>query len=191
MNATTHQLAHAINQKLGSVGHCVSYTEEPLATATGCVDQIRELSDLLHGTVLNTLVIIGGNPLIDAPADTPLDLKSDHPSELASIHLSLHENETSHACSWHLPAAHFLESWGDGRAWDGTLTLQQPLILPLFEGKSPIELLAMLSGQPVDSGLPLVRATFDKQFVGATEQDWESALHAGLKTDSAWGVSAI
>lgn len=190
LSAESHQLVHAINQQLGNVGQSISYTEEPLATETGCVDQIRSLSELLQGTVIDTLVIVGGNPLYDAPFDTPLDLKSDEARTLTSIHLSLHDNETSRACTWHLPAAHYLESWGDGSAWNGTYTLQQPLILPMFGGKSSIELLSMLSGQPVDNGLPLVRATFDKQFAldqqstGASQRDWELALHAGLKSDS-------
>ncbi len=185
-SAEAHRLAHAINERLGSVGRCLSYSEEPLATSTACADQMAELSELLQGTVLHTLVIIGGNPLYDGPADTPLDLKSSDTREFTSIHLSLHDNETSRECTWHLPAAHFLESWGDGRAWDGTYTMQQPLILPLLGGKSAIELLAMLLGQPVDSGLPLVRATFDQQFGGATQQDWEQTLHDGLKKDSGY-----
>lgn len=188
LSPVAHQLAHAINAKLGSVGSCVTYSEEPLASQDGCVDQLAHLSELLRGDVLETLVIIGGNPVYDAPSDIPLNLRSDDSRPLTSIHLGLHDNETSQACTWHLPAAHFLECWGDGRAWDGTYTLQQPLILPLFEGKSPIELLGMLSGEPVDDGLTLVRATFDTQFSGATQQDWELALHAGLKSDSAFAL---
>ncbi|WP_372896389.1 TAT-variant-translocated molybdopterin oxidoreductase [Stieleria sp.] len=185
-NAVSHQLAHAINQTIGSVGSAVSYTEEPLARAEGSIEQIAALSELLQGNVLNTLVIIGGNPVYDAPADTPLNLVSDEARPLTSIHLSLHDDETSQACTWHLPMAHFLESWGDGRAWDGSYTLQQPLILPLYDGKSPIELLAMLSGQSAAKSMNLVRATFDKQFDGATQQDWERALHAGVRADSAF-----
>ncbi len=188
LSAHAQHLVHAINAKLGSVGTCVTYTQE---SSSGCVAQISQLSQLLHGNVLNTLVIVGGNPLYDAPADTPLNLKSDESRPLTSIHLSLHDNETSQACTWHLPAAHFLESWGDGRAWDGTYTLQQPLILPLYEGKSPIELLTMFSGQNASNGLPLVRATFDKTFDGASQQDWEVALHAGLKADSSYPRQSV
>ncbi len=185
-SAATHQLVHAINAKLGCVGTCVSYIEEPHASdqSEGCIAQVRQLSELLQGNVLSTLVIVGGNPVYDAPADTPLNLQSDAARPLISIHLSLYDNETSQACTWHLPAAHYLECWGDGQAWDGTYTLQQPLILPLYEGKSPIELLALLSGQPVANGLPLVRGTFDQLFTGGSQQDWEVALHAGLKAGS-------
>jgi molybdopterin-containing oxidoreductase family iron-sulfur binding subunit len=133
--------------------------------------------------VLKTLVIIGGNPLYDAPADTVLNLESTAARPLTSIHLSLHDNETSQFCTWHLPAAHFLESWGDGRAWDGTYSAQQPLILPLFEGKSAIELLALLSGQ-ASAGMGLVRATFDQLFNKTTQRDWELALHSGIHPGS-------
>jgi molybdopterin-containing oxidoreductase family iron-sulfur binding subunit len=188
LGATAHRLAHAINHQIGAVGHGVAYTAEPLAREQGSLEQIADLSDLLQGDVLNTLVIIGGNPLYDAPADAPLNLVSDDRRQLTSIHLSLHDNETSQACTWHLPAAHFLESWGDGLAWDGTYTLQQPLIKPLFDGKSPIELLAMLSGQSATKSLGMVRSTFDKLFEGASQQDWERALHAGVKSDSAFAT---
>lgn len=182
-SVATHQIVHAINAKLSNAGTCVTYTEQD--SAAGQADQIRGLSELLQGNVINTLVIVGGNPIYDAPADTPLNLQSTESRPLTSIHLSLYDNETSQRCTWHLPAAHFLESWGDGRAWDGTYTLQQPLILPLYDGKSPIEFLTLLSGQNVASGLPLVRATFDARFEGATQQDWEVALHTGLQSESA------
>jgi MoCo/4Fe-4S cofactor protein with predicted Tat translocation signal len=186
-DANTHQLIHAINQHLGNTGHTLSYTDEPLAGPSGCVDQIGELSELLRGNVINTLVMVGGNPLYDAPADAPLNIQSSESRQLTSIHLSLHDDETSQACTWHLPAAHFLESWGDGRAWDGTYALQQPLILPLFDGKSPIELQAILS-QSQANGLRLVRSTYEKHFSGSTQQDWEQTLHDGVRVDSQYPV---
>ncbi|MEO8269107.1 MAG: TAT-variant-translocated molybdopterin oxidoreductase, partial [Aureliella sp.] len=183
LSPQTQYLVHAINAKLGNVGTCVTYIEE---SGRECLSQIGQLSELLQGNVLNTLVIVGGNPSYDAPADIPLNLKSDESRPLTSIHLSLHDNETSHACTWHLPASHFLESWGDGRAWDGTYTLQQPLILPLYAGKSPIELLAILSGQNAASGLSFVRATFDRTFDSPSQKDWEVALHTGLKANTSY-----
>jgi molybdopterin-containing oxidoreductase family iron-sulfur binding subunit len=182
----THRLIHAINDKLGSVGQTVWYSEEPLARATPGREQMHELSELLQGDVLNTLLIVGGNPVYDAPADLPLNLRSDSARKLVSIHLSLYDNETSQACTWHLPSAHFLECWGDGRAWDGTYTLQQPLILPLYDGKSPIELLALLSDQPTTNGLELVRATYEGLFPAAGQRGWELALHDGVQANSAF-----
>ncbi len=190
-SSETHRLVYAINAQLGCVGTCVAYVDDNSGVRSGCVEQIEELSELLQGNVINTVVILGGNPVYDGPADLPLKLTSDESGQLTSIHLSLHDNETSRECTWHIPAAHYLECWGDGRAWDGTYTLQQPLILPLYEGKSPIEFLSSLSGQRAANGMSLVRKTFDGLFTNSTQQDWELALHAGLKTDSGYVVQKV
>jgi molybdopterin-containing oxidoreductase family iron-sulfur binding subunit len=104
-----------INARLGSVGSTIQYTQEPLADSEprGYMASIRELSDLLQGNVIQTLVMLGGNPLYDGPADAPLNLSSTPARPLVSIHLSTHDNETSKACTWHLPAAcpGVLERW--------------------------------------------------------------------------------
>jgi Fe-S-cluster-containing dehydrogenase component len=178
-----HRLAHAINHFLGNLEQTIGFTEEPQATPAGEMESIRQLSRLLEGNVLDSLVILGGNPVYDCPADIRLNLASTPSRPLNTIHLTVSENETSQSCQWSLPAAHFLECWGDGRAWDGTWSIQQPLILPLFGGKSPIELLSMVAGK-MPSGLSLVRATFDKQFPQAGQKGWEKALHDGLVADS-------
>jgi molybdopterin-containing oxidoreductase family iron-sulfur binding subunit len=106
---------------------------------------------------VQTLLVLGGNPVYDAPADIRFaELLSRVPN---AVHLSLHDDETSRACRWHLPQAHQFESWGDGRAWDGTFTLQQPLIEPLYGGRSPIEVAAgLLDAVPV-GGWEIVRDT--------------------------------
>jgi len=98
--------------------------------------------------------------LLRYPLPTPpeLELEKLIAAVPNSIHLSLHRNETSLACAWHLPRAHYLESWGDARAYDGTVSLQQPLIEPLFGGVSAIELLAMLTDGKWTPGRQLVRA---------------------------------
>ena len=191
-SAQSHHLVHAINQRLGSIGSCVTYTEEPLASQAvgGCVESIRQLHELLLGNVFKTLVIIGGNPVYDAPADLALDLNSTASRPLVSMHLSLDDNETSQACTWHLPAAHALESWGDGRAWDGTYTLQQPLILPLFEGKSPLELLSFIGGKSLGDTRVLVRETYAQLFTKANAKDWEVALHDGVQVGSGYAIVA-
>lgn len=186
MSPAAHQLIHAINDRLGSAGVCVHYTPEPMAedAPDGCVASIRRLSDLLQGDVIQTLVILGGNPAYDAPADAKLNLESTPLRPLVSIHLSLHDNETSKACTWHVPAAHALETWSDGLAWDGTYTLGQPLILPLFGGKSPLELLSLVAGKPADSTMSLVRETYSQLFPKAGARGWEAALHDGLQPGS-------
>ncbi|MEX1027608.1 MAG: 4Fe-4S dicluster domain-containing protein [Candidatus Paceibacterota bacterium] len=193
LSPRAHQWVHAINARLGNVGTCIRYTKEPLAddAPDGYVASIRELSDLLQGNVIQTLVIVGGNPVYDGPADTPLDLSSTLERPLISIHLSSHDNETSQACTWHLPAAHALETWSDGLAWDGTHTLGQPLILPLFGGKSSLELLSLLAGKPTDDTRSLIRDTFGKRFPDAGAKGWEVAIHDGFHADSRFAIESV
>lgn len=190
LSPAAHQWIHAINDRLGSAGVCVHYTPEPMAedAPDGCVASIRQLSELLQGNVLQTLVILGGNPVYDAPADATLNLESTPARPLVSMHLSLHDNETSRACTWHIPAAHALETWNDGLAWDGTYTLGQPLILPLFDGKSPLELLALIAGKPALGAMSLVRETFSQRFPEAGAKGWELALHDGMHKGSQFEV---
>jgi molybdopterin-containing oxidoreductase family iron-sulfur binding subunit len=182
----SQQLVHAINFQLGNQATSIRYTEEPLAVDApeGCLASIGELSDLLQGNVLQTLVILGGNPVYDAPSDAPLDLSSTAQRPLTTIHLSSHDNETSQRCTWHVPMAHGLEAWSDGQAWDGTYTIGQPLIEPLFEGKSAIELLSLIVGKPSSDMRSVVRTTFDALFPTAGQKGWEVALHDGVHAGS-------
>lgn len=181
LSTTANEWIHRINARLQNTNNCIAYSEEPLAelAAQGYLASIRELSELLQGNVIRSLVILGGNPVYDAPADAPLDLTSTEQRPLLSIHLSSYDNETSRLCSWHLPLAHGLECWTDGLSWDGTYTLGQPLIEPIFGGKSTIEMLGLLAGvDPVDARTEL-RTTFDKFFADAGNLGWERALHDG------------
>ncbi len=176
------QLVHAINDRIGAVGACATYMQEPQCddAQDGYLGSIRQLSELLQGNVLQTLLILDGNPVYDAPADTPLDLRSTSTRPLVSIHLSLHDNETSRACTWHVPAAHRLECWSDGQAWDGTYTLGQPLILPLCGGKSSLGFLSLVAGKVADASRSLVKKTFFQLFPKAGAKGWELALHNGV-----------
>ena len=144
-------LGHAINEQYGSVGEKGThhYVADPAADGPTAVEQIKQLTaDMASGKV-KTLLILGGNPVYDAPADLRFEVA------LAKVpfsaHLSYYDDETSAACMWHLNAAHYLESWGDARAWDGTLSVVQPLILPIFGGQTPAEVLALVSGDPLAS----------------------------------------
>ncbi|MCA9125751.1 MAG: TAT-variant-translocated molybdopterin oxidoreductase [Planctomycetales bacterium] len=183
-----HQWISVINAALGNTGGALRYTEEPLSElATEDYGQsIRQLSQLLEGNVIQTLVILGGNPLYDGPADAPLNLANTTERPLVSIHLSSHDNETSQACTWHIPLAHGLETWADGRSWDGTYTLGQPLIEPLFGGKSPVEMLALISGQDGTNVRTEVRKTFDSLFSSAGNKGWEQAIHDGFQSGSSF-----
>jgi molybdopterin-containing oxidoreductase family iron-sulfur binding subunit len=157
-DAATHAIAAAINEKLGAVGNTVVYVD---ASASGPAAQIKQLGEALAAGAIDTLVILGGNPAYDAPADVDFAGKMSKAGEV--VHFSFYANETSksNACTWHVPSSHSLESWADGRAIDGTIVPQQPLILPLMDsaqgGRNALELLATLTGDEVSSSYEIVR----------------------------------
>jgi molybdopterin-containing oxidoreductase family iron-sulfur binding subunit len=138
----------------------------------------------MAGGEVQTLLILGGNPAYTAPSDLGFaELLAKVPN---SIHLSLHDDETSRLCAWHLPRAHPLEAWGDGRAWDGSLTMQQPLIAPLYGGRSVIEVVATVLGESDAKGYELVRERVRGDFAGLDfEKHWRRLLHDGVQADTA------
>ncbi len=173
--AEVHALAHRLNALLGNVGRTVFYTEDANASETSDVAALKALADELNGGKVDTLLILGGNPVFNAPAD--LAFGDALAKAKTSIHLSLYEDETSERSSWHLPAAHYLESWGDALAWDGTVSIVQPLIAPLHGGKSSLELVAQLAGTAEPNALELVKASHPEI---AAEHAWRKALASGL-----------
>ncbi|MEM8712114.1 MAG: 4Fe-4S dicluster domain-containing protein, partial [Planctomycetota bacterium] len=154
----------------------VSYAEEPLAG--GMNESLKALvADMNSGNV-NTLLMLEGNPVYDAPVD--LQFAEALEKVKTTAHLSLYRNETSVVCDWHLNAAHWLAAWGDARSWDGTVHLAQPAINPLFGGYSSIDLCSILAGRDLN-GREEVRATFDElELAGASEARFRQALHDGL-----------
>ncbi len=193
--ARSHGLAVAINQFLGNVGGPVAFVEESIANQGPCGKDIQELSAALESGEIKTLLILGGNPAYDAPSDARIKIPQG--KALTSIHLSLFFNETSAECTWHVPMAHWLESWGDGRAWDGTYSVRQPLILPLFDGKTATEMLAVMGRAVTTHGRDLVRETCKQQrFLPADndaqfEQAWEALLHDGVLDRSAFTPAKV
>lgn len=131
-SAQVHALAAAINAKIGAVGKTVVYYEDASFDRPSHLAAIAALAKEIEAGKISTLVILGGNPAYDAPADLGLDKLL--AKAATTIHLSLYEDETSKLCKWHLPRAHYLESWGDARAYDGTASVTQPLIEPLYGG---------------------------------------------------------
>ncbi len=180
-----HALAAVLNEGLGAVGATLHYTEDPMPERPTHSQAITDLAAMMSTGSVETLFIIGGNPAYDAPADLGFgDLLAKVPN---SIHLSAYNDETSTRCSWHLPRAHSLEAWGDGRAWDGTLVLQQPLIEPLYGGRSSLELVASLLGEASPSGHDIVRETAKSSLDGADfETTWKRALHDGVVEGTGW-----
>jgi len=157
-----HAMAHAMNNALGNVGKTVFYTD-PLEVNP--VDQRQSLQDLvndLDAGRVELLVIIGGNPAYNTPADLKLDFERLKKAKLR-VHLSEYKDETSELCHWHVPAAHYLESWGDARSYDGTVSIIQPLIEPLYDGKTALELLAVFSEQYDRKPYDIVRAFWQQE----------------------------
>ena len=141
-----HALAHAMTAALGGIGSTVTYSR-PVTDPESNVDSIRELAHDLDGGGVEVLVILGGNPVYDAPAD--LEFARRLAKVPMSVHWSLDEDETASKCRWHVPASHPLESWSDLRAWDGTTSIVQPLIAPLYDTRSAHELIGTITGSPM------------------------------------------
>ena len=160
--AAIHAMVAVLNAKLSAAGKTVVYYADPEPGRVPHTSAIAMLAGEMKAGAVKELLIIGGNPVYDAPADLGFAVAlAKLPN---SMHLSTHDDETSQACQWQLPRANYLEAWGDARTFDGTVSVAQPMIAPLFEGKSTIELLALILGQtpesePAADGYGIVRRT--------------------------------
>ncbi|MGA8867732.1 MAG: TAT-variant-translocated molybdopterin oxidoreductase, partial [Candidatus Sulfotelmatobacter sp.] len=189
---TLHALIHSMNQAFGNVGKTVFYTDRVDANPVNQTESIKDLVTDINAGKVDLLVILGGNPAYDAPADLDFAnvLKSNRIP--LRVHLGLYQNETAELCHWHINQAHELESWGDARAYDGTVSIIQPLIAPLYEGKGALEFVALLSGQSGVSGYDLTRAYWQKQHAGADfEQFWRKSLHDGWIEGTAYAPKSL
>src|ERR1051325_1147680 len=145
---------------------------------------IVELARALRAGQVETLVILGGNPAYTAPAD--LDWAAAQRKARSIVRLGYYEDETTPHCDWHLPAAHYLESWGYGLSSDGTLVPIQPLIAPLFGALTELEVLARIGGANVMDSYSIVRQTFATLTqAGDFETLWKKFLHDGFLAKSA------
>jgi molybdopterin-containing oxidoreductase family iron-sulfur binding subunit len=180
-----HAAAHRINAVLGNTGKTVRYTAEPNAERAPHLKAIAELADAMRAGLVKALWILGGNPAYDAPAD--LGFAEALEKVPFSVRLGLYEDETSQRTAWHLPQAHWLESWGDLRAYDGTYSVVQPLIEPLYGGRTAIEVIELLRRERPATGQELVRGVFKRLFGEADwEGRWRQAVHDGLVAQSAF-----
>lgn len=182
--ARVHAAVYALNVALGNVGRTVNFF--PTADENESLEDLKTLAADMEGNKVGMLVVLGGNPAYDAPADLKLAEKIH--AVLSSFTFTSHMSETALASTWAIPRAHELETWGDARSIDGTLAVQQPLILPLHSGKSDIEVLAVLAGEASRKGYDQVRATLRATPLNggkpcgepAFEQLWTKALHRGV-----------
>jgi MoCo/4Fe-4S cofactor protein with predicted Tat translocation signal len=180
--AAVHAAVFALNTHLGNTGTTVSYHETRDA-ALPSVSSLAALVSAMSGGTVQTLVVLGGNPVFDAPTD--LDFAAAMAKVPHSIVLGHSVDETSSQAEWHIPRAHYLESWGDARAVGGTLSVVQPLILPLFGGRTPIEVLGLMVGDKDRPGYDIVRETWNPILgTGEFDSKWNRVLHDGLLSGS-------
>ncbi len=185
--AAVHAVVALINHALGNVGSTVKYVRAFDDVTPAGPKALVELANAINSKQVDTVVILGGNPAFDAPADA--GFAKAIAGATTSIHLSTHIDETSSACTWHIPRTHFLEAWDDARTEDGTYSVVQPLIAPLYDGWSDAEVIRALVGQP-NKPYELVRASFSQAF-GGDERAWKQALHNGFVADSAFAAEAV
>lgn len=192
--AAVHALAHAMNERLGNAGRTVFYTDPVEAFPTNQNQSLRQLVDDMNNARVEMLVILGGNPVYTAPADTDFAAalqrigrpRPDGTTQGMSVHLSQFVDETSSVVSWHVPMAHWLESWSDARTFDGTASIVQPLIEPLYGGRTAHEILTLFTDQLDQEPYETVRSFWQRQRPGIDmEQFFREALIRGTIPNTA------
>jgi molybdopterin-containing oxidoreductase family iron-sulfur binding subunit len=186
--AFVHALGYAINEKLGSLGAALVMTEPVEANPPAQENSIEALAADMAAGKVGALFIIGGNPVVTAAPDSGFAAAMKDQAKVAlRVRLGQFDDETSELCHWQIPEAHALEAWSDARAFDGTLAVQQPLIAPLYDGKTAHELVQALLGDSTTTGYEIVQASWKAQ-VPATanfEKSWRRIVHDGVLPGSA------
>ncbi len=179
-----HAIVHAINEKLGAFGQTVNHIEPVVSVVQDATNDLKALVDDLNGGKVSTMLIVGCNPVYDAPSDYKFASALAKAKFKATI--GLYDNETAQACDWTVPTTHTLEEWGDAKSFDGTLSIVQPLIAPLFQGKSLIEIFGILAGKPA-AGYDAVKGYWMSAGLikGEFEKEWRNVVHDGLLKGSA------
>jgi molybdopterin-containing oxidoreductase family iron-sulfur binding subunit len=178
LSVQAHAIVHLINERLGNVGRTLSYSAPVAAAPLDAVAALSELVAEMSARKVDALLVLGANPAYTAPADVAFaDAMMLVPFR---VHFSLYDDETSERCHWQLPEAHSLEAWSDALAFDGTATIVQPLIEPLYGGKSAHEMVALLTSRPDRKGRDIVRDHWRSRLSGDFEKSWRKALHDGF-----------
>src|SRR5690242_16740103 len=191
--AEVHALVHAINAALGNVGTTLHYTEPIEAHPVNHLESFRELCSDIDAGKVSALLILGVNPVYTAPHDSDFASKLRFDEKLKGkkietvIHVSPHFDETSQYCDWHIAESHYLETWGDARAFDGTVSVIQPLIAPLYRTHSVHEVLAAFTDKP---GLSAYDAVRDRLKAANPSRDfekfWRKTLNDGVVAGTAF-----
>jgi molybdopterin-containing oxidoreductase family iron-sulfur binding subunit len=175
-----HAIAHMINHKLGADGTTAKHIEPVEVEPTNQAESIRALTEAMEAGDVDLLVMLEVNPVFDAPSDLGFTAALDKVTD--RVHLGFHYDETSEHAHWFIPATHYLESWSDARAFDGTASIVQPLIQPLYSGShSTVEVMAVLLGRTGTPAYDLVRETWEARGLGDNfDTAWRKALHEGV-----------
>jgi MoCo/4Fe-4S cofactor protein with predicted Tat translocation signal len=185
-----HAAAYAINQALGNVGKTVVYTDpvNPMPSIQG--DDLKALVADMNAGKVDWLVILNSNPVYATPAD--LDFESALNKVGTVVHLGSHLDETGELAQWHINNAHYLEMWSDARAYDGTVSIVQPMIDPMYGGHNAHEILQSLLDEPDVSAYDAVRGTWKAQLSkGDFEFNWRKALHDGWIDGTAYTPKTV
>lgn len=181
LSPRTHELIRSMNQAIGAVGTTIEYIAPPEIRVQNQTRALAELVDEMRAGAVEVLLILGGNPVYTAPGDLRFAEAMDRVGGLRA-HLSSHYDETSRHCHWHINAAHYLESWGDAVSFDGTPSIIQPMIEPLYGGKTVIDVLNILTGRISSTTYETVREHWMGRATGGGdfERWWQTMLHAGV-----------
>jgi len=180
---TLHTVAHAINAALGSVGTTLEYSAPIESDPLDHQQSFRELVQDMGSGQVSLLIMLGGNPAYTAPADVPF---AQNVAQVPTrVHLGLFDDETAAISQWHIPQLHYLEDWSDARAYDGTISLLQPVLAPLYDAHSAHEILAVFSDQAESSSHNVVKTYWQTQHSGADfDTFWRTTLHDGVVAGS-------
>jgi molybdopterin-containing oxidoreductase family iron-sulfur binding subunit len=180
-----HEIGHRLNQALGNVGSTVFYTDPVEAVPVDQTASLRALVAAMNSGRADVLLILGANPVYQAPVDLGF---GDALAKVGfSVHLGLYPDETAARATWHVPQAHDLEAWSDARAFNGSATILQPTIAPLYGGKTAAELLAIVNGQGEPTSLEVTRGYWQRWYRGADfEQFWRASLNDGVVANTAY-----
>lgn len=198
LSLRAHVLAWRINALLGNIGKTVFALEEYAPrNAEGNMNSSRHLKlshpaslaslvEAMHDNRISTLIMLDVNPVYDTPGMLAFSKALNHVP--CSVHIGLYRDETAHQATWHAPMTHEFESWSDARSHDGTPSIVQPVITPLYGGRSPHELMSLIAtGQTADAH-QRVRATWRSQWQekdeAAFERRWHDALSRGIIDDT-------
>ena len=185
-----HALAHAMNQALGNVGQTVVYTQTAEFEPIDQAESIKALVDDMNAGKVDLLVILGGNPVYNAPVD--LNFEQALRKVQARVYLAQFLDETAELCQWQIPEAHFLETWSDARGHDGTASIVQPLIAPLYGGRSAHEVMAVFSDRPERAPYEIVREFWAQAKPSADyDREWRRWLHDGIIPGTAFEPKTV